>query len=67
MSVAQISYFSGQRGNAIEYAERTRQEIPWHRLACNLLIESYDKQGRQEKADEVARQCRSYFPSDLLR
>ena len=67
MSVAQMSYWAGQPNTAVEYGERTRQQIPWHRLACNLLIENYNKLGEQQKAEEVASQCRAYFPSELLR
>ncbi len=66
MAVAQISFWSGQPETAIEYAEKTREQIPWHRQACNLLVQAYRQQGEGNKADEVSRQCRARFPSDLL-
>jgi hypothetical protein len=66
VAVAQISDWSGQRESAVNYAEKARQEIPWHKHACNLLVDSYRKAGDQKRADEVSRECHAWFPSALL-
>jgi len=67
LSVAQMSAWTGDREKAIEYGEKTRQAIPWHKGACNLLTDMYRQGGDEQKADTVLQQCRSYFPSYLLR
>ena len=67
MSVAQMSAWTGGAAQAIEYGEKVRQAIPWHKGACNLLTETYRKSGEEGKADDILQQCRSYFPSYLLR
>jgi hypothetical protein len=66
MSVAQISFWSDQVDTAIEYGESTREAIPWHLNACNLLVQAHRKQGAQERAEQVARECRAWFPSPFL-
>ena len=67
LSAAQVSAWTGDRVKAIEYGEKTRQAIPWHKGACNLLTDMYRQSGEEQKADTVLQQCRSYFPSYLLR
>ena len=37
--------------------------IPWHKGACNLLVETYRQQGDAEKAESILQGCRDYFPS----
>ncbi len=66
MSVAQMSYWAGQSDTALEYGESTRQAIPWHRNACNLLVEVHRKRGSEQQAEAVSRECRAWFPSPLL-
>jgi hypothetical protein len=66
MSVAQLSAWGGETGKAIQYGEKTRQSIPWHKGACNLLTETYRGMGEEDKAANVLRQCRGYFPSAML-
>jgi len=66
MAIARISEWSGDTDRAIEYAEKTRQAIPWHREACNLLIMNYERKGDMARAGEVRRECRAQFPSYLL-
>jgi hypothetical protein len=66
MSVAQLSAWGGEAGKAIQYGEKTRQSIPWHKGACNLLTETYREMGEEDKADNVLQQCRGYFPSAML-
>jgi hypothetical protein len=67
MSVAQISAWNGQPGTAISYAEKTREVIPWHKGACNLLSGTLRSQEKQDQADTVMEECRAYFPSAYLR
>jgi hypothetical protein len=66
LAVARVSYWADQKDTAVEYAEKTRQQIPWQRDACNLLVELYRQRGDEKRSAEVSRQCRAYFPSDLL-
>jgi len=67
LSVAQLSAWDGRPGKAIEYGEKTRRAIPWHRGACNLLTSAYRDRGEKARAEKVLQECRSYFPSYLLR
>jgi len=67
MGLAQLSAWSGKVEQAITQAQRVRQSIPWHKDACNLLAESYRRQGKQSQAATVIADCRSYFPSAYLR
>lgn len=67
MSLAQISAWNGQPGTAISYAEKTREVIPWHKGACNLLSGTLRSQEKQDQADTVMEECRAYFPSAYLR
>ena len=41
--------------------------MPWHKGACNLLTSIHRTQGNATEAQEVLYQCRSHFPSALLR
>ena len=66
MSIAQLSAWTGDMDKAIEYGEKTRRGIPWHKDACNVLTGTYRKMGEEGKADDVLRSCRGYFPSKLL-
>lgn len=67
MSVAQLNAWSGKLHVAIEYAEKTRVKIPWHKGACNLLTDAYREQGKAAMAGDILQQCRNYFPSKMLR
>jgi hypothetical protein len=67
VSIALVSAWTGDTGKAIEYSEKARQRIPWHKNACNVLIQVYRGTGRARRADDVLRDCRSYFPSKTLR
>ena len=67
VAVARISFWSGQADRAIDFANKTRQQIPWHREACNILVEAYQQRGEDALAEEVSRDCHAYFPSGLLR
>ena len=67
LSVAQISAWSGRPDRAIEYGEKVRKVIPWHRGACNLLAYVYRKESENDRAENILQECRSYFPSYLLR
>ena len=67
LSIAQLAAWDGRPGKAIEYGEKTRRAIPWHRGACNLLTSAYRDKGENARAEKVLQECRSYFPSYLLR
>ena len=67
MSVAQVSAWSGKTDEAIEYAEKARRVLPWHKGACNLLSEIYRERGEESQANNTLEQCRDYFPSTFLR
>ena len=67
LSVAQISAWSGQPAVAIQYARKTREAIPWHMGACNLLVDTYGEQREPVVAEEIRKDCRGYFPSMYLR
>ena len=67
LSVAQISAWSGRPDRAIEYGEKVRKVIPWHRGACNLLTYVYRSKGENGPAEKILQECRGYFPSYLLR
>jgi hypothetical protein len=67
MSAAQLAAWSGKPGQAIEYGEKVRQAIPWHKGACNVLSSAYRDRGENARADDVLEECRGYFPSYLLR
>ena len=66
LSVAQIAHWSGQQETAVNYAEKVREQIPWHQRACNLLVEAHRKRGDEARAGEVSRECRAQFPSPML-
>ena len=66
MSIAQISAWRGDRELAIEYAEKVRRAMPWHKGACNLLRAAYRESGQPQRSQQVLRECFSYFPSYLL-
>ena len=66
LSIGQLSAWTDKKGRAIEYGEKTRQAIPWHKGACNLLTSTYRELGKEEKAEAVLQQCRGYFPSHFL-
>ncbi len=66
MARAQQSSWSGHPQQAIEYAEQARRDMPWHQGACNLLTSSYRITDQPDKAEQVLRECRGYFPSYLL-
>jgi hypothetical protein len=67
MSVAQLSAWSDNKDEAIEYATKARAVIPWHKGACNLLSQTYRERGKESKADDILGQCLAYFPSQMLR
>ncbi len=48
-------------------AEQARQVMPWHRTACEYVIYGYRREGRNEEALNVLRECLGYFPSSHLR
>ncbi len=67
LTIGQLSAWTGKKEKGIQYGEKTRQAIPWHKGACNLLTSTYRELGEEGKAEAVLQQCRSYFPSYLLR
>jgi hypothetical protein len=67
MGIAQKRARAGDTDGAIALAQRAREVMPWHKGACNLLTSSYRRLGRESEAEELLYQCRSYFPSALLR
>jgi hypothetical protein len=66
LTIGQLSAWTGKKDRAIEYGEKTRQAIPWHKGACNLLTSTYRELGKEDKAEAVLQQCRGYFPSHFL-
>jgi hypothetical protein len=67
IAIARISDWSGNADNAIEYAEKVREAMPWHKDACGLLIASFRSRGEPARADEILFDCRTYFPTRYLR
>ena len=49
------------------YCFRHFREIPYQKVACNLLVESYRAVGDEHSALEVSNECLHYFPSNMLR
>ena len=67
LGVAQVSALKGDYKKAIEHATQARREIPYQKVACNLLVESYRAVGDKHSAQEVSSECLHYFPSNMLR
>ena len=67
LALATISSWAGDDAEAIRRANAARAVLPWQRDACNLLVGVYEKQGDPERANDIREDCRSYFPSTLLR
>ena len=67
LAVGQISAWTGKPELAINYGEKALRAIPWHKGACNLLVETHRQQGDVEKAESILQGCRDYFPSYYLR
>ena len=67
LAAGQISAWTGKPEVAITYGEKALAAIPWHKGACNLLVETYRQQGDPEKAESILQGCRDYFPSYMLR
>jgi hypothetical protein len=66
LSVAEAHAARGNVGQALEWAGKTREAIPYHRMACHIVYSSHVALRDQDAADAVARECRGYFPSPSL-
>jgi hypothetical protein len=67
LAIARTSGWSGNNAEAIRYAKKVREVIPWHKDACELLVQTYRKGGEVSAAQEALLDCRGYFPSVFLR
>jgi hypothetical protein len=67
LTVGQLAAWGGEPRKAVEYGVKTREAMPWHQGACNLLTNSYREVGDEPSADDILQQCRDYFPSKYLR
>ena len=67
LSIGRLSAWAGNYEDAILYAQSVLEQMPWHKGACELLIESYRRLGENDKADQVLFECRTYFPTRYLR
>jgi hypothetical protein len=67
LASAQISAWGGQSAGAIQYATKTREVIPWHMGACNVLVDTHRERREPVVAEEIREDCRGYFPSMYLR
>ena len=66
LAMARNNEWAGNSELVMYYARKVRELMPWHKDACNLLAESYRRQGKQSQAATVIADCRSYFPSAYL-
>lgn len=64
---ARLSAATGDLAKAEERALRVRAELPWQKDACDLLASIYRRQGRESEAEATLADCRSYFPTRMLR
>jgi hypothetical protein len=67
LTIAQVSALDGRIDQAIRFAEKSHRALPWHKGACNLLAGLYRQRGEESRAATVIAECRSYFPSAMLR
>jgi hypothetical protein len=67
LAMARNGERAGEREQAIYYAEKVRELMPWHKDACSLLISSHRAQNQPQAAEELLADCRSYFPTAYLR
>jgi hypothetical protein len=67
LAMARNAERAGEREQAIYYAEKVRELMPWHKDACSLLIASHRAQNQAQAANELLADCLSYFPTAYLR
>lgn len=67
LTIAQVSALDGEIDTAIRFAEKSHEAVPWHKGACNLLAALHRQRGEAGRAATVVGECRSYFPSAMLR
>ena len=67
LAMAKNGQRAGNSEDAIYYAEKVRELMPWHKDACSLLIGMHRNEGQPGAADAVLADCRSYFPTAYLR
>jgi len=67
LTIAQVSALDSEIDTAIRFAEKSHRAVPWHKGACNLLVTLYRQRGEENRAVAVIEECRSYFPSAMLR
>ena len=61
-----MAAWGGDTDKALLYGNKVREQMPWNKVACNLLISVYRTNGRKEEAEAVLADCRSWFPSVYL-
>ena len=67
LSIATNSHWARDSAKAIRHAQAVRAVMPWHKDACQLLVDIYRGRGEQVEAEQILADCRSYFPSAFLR
>ena len=67
LTSARHSLLAGDSDGAMRYAQAVRERMPWNKDACEILISSWRKQGRQAQAQAALADCLGYFPSAYLR
>ncbi len=67
LSIAMSFARKNQAGKALEYAEKTREQKPWQKMACQLQLNLLRHFGRDEEASRVLKECLAQFPTRMLR
>lgn len=67
LAIARTNGWLGSAAEAIRYADKVREVMPWHKDACELLVQTYRSRREPALAQETLRDCRGYFPSAFLR
>jgi len=64
------AWVAARRGNpelAMQYVRRVREQLPWQKSACQLEVDLLRDTGKGSEAAAVLQDCRSYFPTAMLR
>ena len=67
LTAARLASAKGDLVTGEQLAQAVRAYLPWQKDACALLINIYRKTGRADNAAAVLADCRSYFPTKMLR
>ena len=67
LGVAQNFAWSGESEKAVDYFEKVRATVPYQQHACSNLAAIYRGTNREQQAEQVLAECRSWFPSRYLR